>query len=414
MTGPVVAGTPARTPDSLRNDPGGCVVAKKKKSGSYTAGVDIGGTKIAVGIVSPDGALVDSARKSTPVRDPDAVLEVIVELIDGFDGYEIEAVGIGVAGLVDSSRSRVIFAPNLGWVEEPLRQQVERAVGLPTVIENDANAAAWGEFRFGAGRGLSDLIMVTVGTGIGGGIVLGGALQRGANGVGAEFGHLRLVPDGRLCGCGRHGCWEQYASGNALVRTARGLASERRPEAGVLLGLGDGTPEGVQGPHVTEAAQRGDEVAIEAFEIVGAWLARGMVEVATLLDPDAFVIGGGVVDAGDLLLGPTKREYATQLVARAQRPMTEIVPAALGNLAGIVGAADLARDHGPAPEVVRPAAARSAPTTKSSKAAEKEAAVAAAAGSAAKVAKAVESSTASAKSAAKKKSPAVARKTPKK
>ena len=380
----------------------------KKKSGAYTAGVDIGGTKIAVGIVSPDGELVDSARKSTPVRDPDAVQEVIVELLDGFDGYEIEAVGIGVAGLVDSTRSRVIFAPNLGWVEEPLRQQVERAVGLPTVIENDANAAAWGEFRFGAGRGRTDLVMVTVGTGIGGGIVLGGRLQRGANGVGAEFGHLRLVPDGRLCGCGRHGCWEQYASGNALVRTARGLASERRPEAGVLLGLGDGTPEGVQGPHVTEAAQRGDEVAIEAFEIVGAWLARGMVEIATLLDPDAFVIGGGVVEAGDLLLTPTKREYATQLVARAQRPMTDIVAAGLGNLAGIVGAADLARDHGPRPEVVRPAAARSAV------AAEKEAAVAAAAGSAAKVAKAVETSTAAAKSAAMKKSPSVADKTPKK
>lgn len=382
----------------------------KKKSGSFTAGVDIGGTKIAVGIVSEDGELVDSARKSTPVRDPDAVLEVIVELIEGFNGYKIEAVGIGVAGLIDSSRSRVIFAPNLGWVEEPLRQQVERAVGVPTVIENDANAAAWGEYRFGAGKDIDDgdLVMVTVGTGIGGGIVLGGVLQRGANGVGAEFGHLRLVPDGRLCGCGRHGCWEQYASGNALVRTARGLASERRPEAALLLGLGDGTPEGVQGPHVTEAAQRGDEVAIEAFEVVGAWLARGMVEVATLLDPAAFVIGGGVIEAGDLLLAPAKREYASQLVARSQRPMTDIIPAELGNLAGIVGAADLARDHGPQPDVVRPSTARSAAG------AEREAAVAAVTGSAHKVAKAVESSTASAKAVSAKKSPTVAKKTPKK
>ena len=333
---------------------------------------------------------------------------MIVELLDGFSDYDIEAVGIGVAGLIDSSRSRVIFAPNLGWVEEPLRQQVERAVGLPTVIENDANAAAWGEYRFGAGRnrGDRDLVMVTVGTGIGGGIVLGGALQRGANGIGAEFGHLRLVPDGRLCGCGRHGCWEQYASGNALVRTARGLAAERRPEASVMLGLGDGTPEGVQGPHVTEAAERGDEVAIEAFEVAGAWLARGMVEVATLLDPAAFVIGGGVVEAGDLLLGPAKREYAAQLVARAQRPMTDIIAAELGNLAGIVGAADLARDHGPLPEVVRPATARS------SVGAEREAAVAAATASTKKAAKAAETSTASAKTAAAKKSPAVAKKTP--
>ena len=175
-----------------------------------------------------------------------------------------------------------------------------------------------------------------------------------------------------------------------------------------MLGLGDGTPEGVQGPHVTEAAQRGDEVAIEAFEVIGAWLARGMVEVATLLDPAAFVIGGGVVEAGDLLLAPAKREYAAQLVARAQRPMTDIIPAELGNLAGIVGAADLARDHGPLPDVVRPAAARSAAGT------EREAAVAAATGSAKKVAKAVESSTAAAKSAASRKSPSVASKTPKK
>jgi glucokinase len=358
---------------------------------SFTAGVDIGGTKIAVGIVDPKGKLVDQRRKSTPVRDPDAVQQVIVELIDSFSEYKIEAVGIGVAGLVDAARSRVIFAPNLGWVEEPLKQQIERAVGVPVVIENDANAAAWGEYRFGAGKGKNDLIMVTVGTGIGGGIIMDGRVARGANGVAAEIGHLRLVPDGRVCGCGRHGCWEQYASGNALVRTARGLASERRPEASVLLGLGDGTPEGVQGPHVTEAAERGDPVAIEAFEIIGAWLARGMVEVATLFDPAAFVIGGGVVEAGDLLLAPTKREYAAQLVARSQRPMTDIFPASLGNLAGMVGAADLARDHGPAPEVVRPASAKAAAASKDDK-------VAAGTGAAKKVANA-------AKGSAPKKSP---------
>jgi glucokinase len=320
-----------------------------------TAGVDIGGTKIAVGIVADDGELLDQSRKKTPIRDSDAVLQVIVELVEAFqENYELEAVGIGVAGLVDQSRSRVIFAPNLGWVEEPLRQQVERSVGLPTVIENDANAAAWGEYRFGAGRGKADLVMVTVGTGIGGGFVLGNTLQRGSSGMGAEFGHMRLVPDGRLCGCGRHGCWEQYASGNALVRTARNLASDRRGDAGVLMSFGDGTPEGIEGLHITEGAKRGDPVAIDAFEVTGSWLARGMVEVATLMDPAAFVIGGGVVEAGDFLLGPTKREYTAQLLARAQRPMTEILPAELGNLAGMVGAGDLARDHGPRPTATMP------------------------------------------------------------
>lgn len=327
----------------------------------FTVGVDIGGTKIAAGVLSPDDELVAENRKSTPVRDSDAVLEVIVELVEELQSdFELQAIGIGVAGLVDQTRSRVIVAPNLGWVEEPLRVQVERSLGLPTVIENDANAAAWGEFTHGAGRGQNDLVMVTVGTGIGGGLVLGRKLQRGAHGVGSEFGHLRLVPDGRLCGCGRHGCWEQYGSGNALVRTARNLASDRRGEAGVLMSFGDGTPEGIQGPDITEAARRGDTVALEAFEVTGTWLARGMVEVATLLDPDAFVIGGGVVEAGDLLLGPTKREYAAQLLARSQRPMTEILPARLGNKAGIYGAADLARDHGPTPEAKLAPVAKSA------------------------------------------------------
>lgn len=325
----------------------------------FTVGVDIGGTKIAAGVLTPDGELAARSRKATPVRDADAVLEVIVDLVHSFtDDFDLEAVGIGMAGLVDETRSRVIVAPNLGWKEEPLRQQVERAVGLPTVVENDANAAAWGELMHGAGRGHKDLVMVTVGTGIGGGLILSGKLQRGAHGVGAEFGHLRLVPDGRLCGCGRHGCWEQYGSGNALVRTARNLASDRRGEAGVLMSFGDGTPEGIQGLHVTEAARRGDAVALEAFEVTGTWLARGMVEVATLLDPAAFVIGGGVVEAGDLLLGPTKREYAAQLLARSQRPMTTIIPATLGNLAGIYGAADLARDHGPAPRATMPTVAK--------------------------------------------------------
>lgn len=379
-----------------------------KKRGSYTAGVDVGGTKIAVGIVTPDGEIVAQERMPIPGRDPDAVLDVIVEVVDGFDDYEIEAVGISMAGLIDGTRSRVIFSPNLGWVEEPMRQQVERGIGLPTVLENDANAAAWGEFRYGAGRGGQDLVMVTVGTGIGGGIILNGQLVRGTNGVAAEIGHLRLVPDGRLCGCGRHGCWEQYASGNALVRTARSLAAERRPDATVLLGLGDGTPEGVQGIDVTEAARRGDEVAIETFEIIGAWLARGMVEVATLLDPAVFVVGGGVIDAGDLLLAPAKREYAAQLVARAQRPMTPIKPAELGNLAGIVGAADLARDHGPAPEVVRKPKAKSAAATST------EQRTAASTGAAKKASQAATTSTASAKAAAARKSPSVAQQTPKK
>ena len=212
-------------------------------------------------------------------------------------------------------------------------------------MENDANAAAWGEFRFGAGRDAHDLVAVTVGTGIGGGIVLSDRLVRGAFGMAAEFGHLVRVPDGRLCGCGKRGCWEQYASGNALLRKARELAAERRNEAHTLLDLGDGTPEGVTGKHITVAARDGDPVALEAFSRIGRWLGTGLADVAALLDPAMFVIGGGVSEAGELLLAPTRVAFVSALVAAGHRPHAQVVAAELGNDAGLVGAADLARDR---------------------------------------------------------------------
>ena len=240
-----------------------------------TIGVDIGGTKIAAGVVDGSGNILATARRPTPRHDSGAVLndvaDVVNELQAGVDG-SIVGVGVGVAGGVDQSRSMVYFAPNLAWSQVPVRAVLEAATQLPVVVENDGAAAAWAETRFGAGVGLQHVVMVTVGTGIGGGIVVDGHVMRGAHGVAAEIGHLNAVPDGRLCGCGRHGCWEQYASGNALVREARELASERRQEAGALLALGDGTPEGVQGSHITQAAQMGDPVAVEAFANVGTWL----------------------------------------------------------------------------------------------------------------------------------------------
>ena len=313
---------------------------------TVTIGVDIGGTKIAAGIVSGDGEMLSVGRRTTPKRDADAVVEVISELVGSLvrgSDEEIAGVGLGVAGFVDATQSVVLTAPNLGWSAEPIQAKLEQSLSLPVVVENDANAAAWGEFRFGAGEARTDMIMVTVGTGVGGGIVMRDRLLRGHNGVAAEFGHLVMVPDGRQCGCGRLGCWEQYASGSSLVRYARELASEDRAEAQLMLSLGDGTPEGIQGLHVTEAAMQGDPVALEAFEQLGMWLGRGMADVAALLDPEVFVIGGGVVESGDLVMRPTKDSFAESLVAREVRPLTPIVPAVLGNAAGIVGAADLAR-----------------------------------------------------------------------
>jgi glucokinase len=309
-----------------------------------TVGVDVGGTKVAAGVVDEQGQVLARVRRATTATVPGAAEKVISEaVLELASSFPVEAVGVGAAGLVDETRSIVRFAPNLGWREQPLRAQLEKATGLPVVVENDANAAAWAEYRFGAARGRDDVVMLTVGTGIGGALVMGGRLHRGRYGLAGEVGHLVLDKDGRHCGCGRRGCWEQYASGNALLRAARNRAAQDRDHARVLLSYGDGTPEGVAGPHVTAAAHAGDPVALETFEEVGYWLGRGMAELAAVLDPGSYVVGGGVSEAGELLLGPARREFVAHLVGADVRPIAEIVPAALGNLAGLVGAADLAR-----------------------------------------------------------------------
>lgn len=309
-----------------------------------TVGIDIGGTKIAGGVVDEAGNILSQERRSTPSRGAKAVVAATSELILEFKtNYAIEAVGVGCAGFVDETRSKVLTAPNLGWTNESLRPVIEAEVGLPVVIENDANAAAWGEFRFGAGIGHNHMVCVTVGTGVGGGLVFDGGLYRGSHGLAAEFGHMCVEVGGRLCGCGNRGCWEQYASGNALVREARMLAAERRSEAGVLLGLGDGTPEGVNGKDITQAAREGDVVALAAFDALARWLGMGMADVWALLDPGVFVIGGGVSEAGDLLLGATKRAFVEARTGKDKLPMPDIYLAKLGNDAGLVGAADLAR-----------------------------------------------------------------------
>ncbi len=309
-----------------------------------TVGIDIGGTKIAAGVVDEEGTILNRKRVATAGRDAETVERTVSDLVKQLQGdYDIEAIGIGAAGFVDEKRSRVDFAPNLGWLDEPLRMAVESATGLPVVVENDANAAAWGEYRFGAGRGSDYVVAITVGTGIGGGIIIEGAMYRGRWGAAAEFGHLCVDPGGRPCGCGNRGCWEQYASGNALVREARYLASERRGEAEKMLDLGDGTPEGVQGVHVTTAAREGDPVALAAFDFVSRWLGQGMADVAAILDPECFVIGGGVSEAGDILLGSTVRAFSESVTGRDHRTLPKIVVAQLGNAAGLVGAADLAR-----------------------------------------------------------------------
>jgi glucokinase len=307
-------------------------------------GVDIGGTKVAAGVVDPDGRILARLRRDTPAQDPGEVEDVIADCIRELAAdHEVEAAGLGAAGFVDAARSTVLFAPNLAWRNEPLRAAVEQRTGLPVVVENDANAAAWAETRFGAGHGQPNTVTLTVGTGLGGGVVLGGELVRGAFGAAAEVGHMILVPDGRPCGCGLLGCWEQYASGRALVTEARQRAARSPEEARLLLELGDGRPESVTGPMVTMAAVAGDPVALQAFEAVGAWLGQGMADLAAILDPRVFIIGGGVSEAGELLVGPARTAFQAQLTGRGHRPTAMVRVAELGQDAGLIGAADLAR-----------------------------------------------------------------------
>lgn len=315
----------------------------------HTIGVDVGGTKIAAGVVDAKGTLVATARRETPATDAEAIEAAIADAVKELRvDHEVDSVGVAAAGFVDSSRSVVTFAPNLAWREEPLRAELERAVELPVLVENDANAAAWGEFRFGAGHEVEDMLLVTLGTGIGGGVILDGNLLRGAYGMAGEIGHLRVVPDGIRCGCGNRGCWEKYGSGSALVREARELASTGALSAGRLLELADGKAKRITGQMVTQAAAEGDPAALELLQDLGRWVGEGVASLVAVLDPAVVVIGGGVSEAGDMLMDPVRQAFRRNLTARGHRPEAELRLATLGNEAGMIGVADLAAIARPA------------------------------------------------------------------
>jgi glucokinase len=308
-------------------------------------GIDVGGTKIAAGVVGADGKIGARTFRDTPAESTDdiakAICDAAAELIKD---NEVEAVGIGAAGFVSSDRSTVLFAPNLAWRDEPLGQRVGDALKVPVVVENDANAAAWGEFAFGAAKHVEHMVCVTVGTGIGGGVVIEGELLRGAYGVAAELGHMRVVPGGHRCGCGARGCWEQYASGRALVREARAQAESGSLAAAQMLSVcGITDPAELTGPMITEAAAVGDPCAVELLDDLGRWLGEGLASIATLFDPSTIVIGGGVSAARELVLKSAQVAFEKNLPARSNRPHPSFGLAELGNDAGIIGAADLAR-----------------------------------------------------------------------
>jgi glucokinase len=302
-------------------------------------GVDIGGTKVLAGVVDSEGRVARTALRTTPGRRvvtsqvEDALVDAIV---DAAGGAPLAGAGVAAAGFVDSAGERVMFAPHLPWQGEPLKELLEARLGCPVGLDNDANCAARAEARYGAARGAASALMVTMGTGIGGSVLIEGRVVRGANGMAGEFGHMQVVPDGLSCECGRRGCWEQYSSGNALVRNARTLMRE---QPSVLAEMADGNPDRVTGPMVTSAAEQGDLVARRAFGSVGDWLGVGVANLVAALDPEVVVIGGGVSAAGDRLLEPARDALRRALVGAAHRRIPDLLAAELGPQAGMIGAA---------------------------------------------------------------------------
>jgi glucokinase len=307
-------------------------------------GVDIGGTKVSAGVVDDDGRVIDRELRPTPGNDVAETEAIIVEVVKELAArHEVAAVGVGAAGWIANDHATVLFSPHLAWRDEPLHAALSEQIGLPLVVENDANAAAWAEYRFGAAQGQPVVVCVTLGTGIGGGLVVDGDLYRGAFGIACEYGHMTLVPDGRRCACGNRGCWEMYASGRALARDARELVEESPMAAQRLLELAAVSPDGLSGPVVTAAAAGGDPAAEAICTTMGRWLGRGLANLAAVLDPSIFVIGGGVSQAGELLLRPAREEFVHTLTGRGFRPVADVVSAALGPDSGLVGSADIAR-----------------------------------------------------------------------
>ena len=284
-------------------------------------------------------------QKDSPANDRDAILATIIEVALDLKLAHPEAttVGIGAAGFVSSDRNTMASGTNLDWTGVKIGDVVSEGVGLPVVVENDANAAGWAEARFGAGAGKANVLVVTLGTGVGGAVVIDGHLVRGAAGFAAEIGHISIVPDGRPCGCGLRGCLERYASGTALGVNGWELAKFRPAYAARIIELSGGDQNKISGKAVTAAAREGDPAALECYERLGDALGQGLADLAAVLDPEVIVLTGGLTEAGDILLTPVTKAFDQYLTARTRRPQIPVLISASGQDAGLVGAADLAR-----------------------------------------------------------------------
>lgn len=308
-------------------------------------GVDVGGTKIAALRIDPSGRVLERVTRSTPADDMGATLAGLVDAARDVLGPRVTAIGVGAAGLVDRRTGVLAYAPNLAWRDADIPRTVSEALGLPVVVDNDCTTAAYAEWRLGSARDVDDVLYVGVGTGIGGGLILGGRLHRGAVGFAGEVGHVVVDPDGPPCGCGNRGCWETVASGGAITRDGRRAVS-RHAHSSIAERAG-GDPRAVTGALVADAARAGDPAARGILAEVGTRLGEGIAGLVNVLDPHLVVVGGGAVQAGDLLLAPARVAYARTVEGRELRPQVPIVPAALGPEAAAIGAALLALEELP-------------------------------------------------------------------
>jgi glucokinase len=309
-------------------------------SARQAVGIDIGGTKIAAMRISTDGEIRARTVRPTPATDQAAAMPAIAAAAAAVFDDDVAAIGVGLAGLIEARSGVLLSAPNLSWRGLGVSEGLGARFGLPVTVDNDATAAAWGESRLGASRGTDHSLFVGVGTGIGGGIVSGGDLVRGAHGLAGEIGHIIVEPDGPVCGCGNRGCWEQVASGLAIARAgARAVAEE---PGSTIARLAGGDPHLATGELVTRAAREGDAAAVAIVTAVAGRLGEGIAGLVNVLDPEVVVVGGGVGEAWDLLMGPLRESYLGAVEGADVRPDVSIVPAQLGNDAGAIGAALLA------------------------------------------------------------------------
>ena len=309
----------------------------------HAIGIDIGGTKIAGALVDESGSIVREMRVPTPANDVAALTAAVANIINELAaGQEVVGAGIAAAGFIDADQSHIVYAPNLSWRNEPFKANLEKLISIPVLLENDANAAGWAEYRYGAGVGTKHMVMLTIGTGVGGAVIADSRMLRGGFGIAGELGHIRLVPNGKLCGCGQHGCLESYGSGSALLKSARELVASGDPKGARLAQLERNAGQ-LTGNEVYQAIREQDPGALELLAELGSWIGQAIGSLVAVLDPEMVVIGGGVSAAGDLLLDPIREAFLEHLPARGFRPELKIVAAEFVNDAGVVGAADLVR-----------------------------------------------------------------------